>query len=240
MASKNELKNAFVKVAGNDNWLKSIASEKDIVLGEEIVITEKSPLVHLDTSRRYIKASNDFDLVSTPHVIETRGVIEDFAEFLAENIFENQDVASEIMKKVSRNLFCDKEMLQKHVDIMKSSYDYDANPEKGQLEDIKAYKNFISKIDTWENSCLAAYKVSDILLHKNMEDDSKKEMLKDELVKANSGDFLISVARGLKLSIGEKGFDVVTSVMKHSEEIGVDAFRVKNVLRIKKDFVLNK
>jgi len=83
MASKNELKNAFVKVAGHNNLLKSIASEKDIVLGEEIVITEKSPLVHLDTSRRYIKASNDFDLVSTPHVIETRGVIEDFAEFLA-------------------------------------------------------------------------------------------------------------------------------------------------------------
>jgi len=224
MTEKTKLKNAFVKVAGNDNWYRSVDSRDEVKEGEYLVILDKSPLSEMSCNK-HITAFNQYDLLLRKAVAENKGVKDDFAGFIAGKIVADDKKILKVLENIEVNLAIGMCELLKEV-----NYDLNVNP------------YYTKRINILSDAAFAVSGIQETLTERNLTlfDNNKKIAIVDK-IKNQSGEVLIGLANDLKLPIGGKnGFDVVSSVMNNAKTIGINAFKVGSELRVKKDFIARR
>jgi len=204
MTSKNTLKNAFTKVAGFEGWYKRL-SIKDLaqIPESQILSANIDALLDLD-HEKYIKSSNKFDLLIKT-IDRSPSVKAEFVEFFAEEVMKNELHSFKEFSKVSARLF---------------KQTYSLLKEEGYSNNEEDKKRW-SLLDKAQN---VIYVNAGYLAWDTDNRDLKKEMVKTSLMKEDSN-VLALVVGEFGLYIGSRGFDVVSSLMKHSKEAGGDAFQ---------------
>lgn len=219
---KHELKNSFVKVASNDDWYRQVVSKYEVKKGEEVITLKQSPLESRFCDRTLV-AFNQYDLLLRKVVFENQGVKTDFAEFIASKVVSNDKKTLPVLEDIEEKMLSARDELLKEVD-----WNLNPNP------------YYTKRINILSAAAFAVSGVCETLVEKSMAlfDSDKKFAIVDR-IKDQPGEVLIGLARDLKLTIGGKnGFNVVESVMKHSDEMGVDSIKIGTELRVKKSLIL--
>lgn len=215
MRQDRKMKAAFTAVSGNGSWLKSLTSKGvSEVSDEKIMFVEKDFLKSLGRGR-YVSGLNKFDLLMKV-IDRSAGVKEDFADYLSNEILRHGEYSLKSFKEI-----------MDEVNNAHNGYSslIDAT-------DIASDDDYYIHLKTLESAGQAVSNICDII---NSDDCAqvKKNLIKSEILSQDKYVLNIIIS-GFGLSIGAGSFDVEKTLLKHSEEAGVDAFRIGTEVRIKK------